>query len=235
MSRFVSEEAREDLNELLHLAQIRAFATADRGDKLALVTLLLLGAEVWMRNSSYPEMVEATNRELLDEDPNVRAALNAELGFDATDAITVLQACHGLQEDGMNNRMDAMRSAVLSAMAATQAGQPNGELIDLAGSSLMSMFEPGADEVTVTVEDIAAHTGISGERVEAVVGRFRLDLGSATPAEVVDAFMTGRNPMRTRPLVQAESGRLMLPHSALNVFAVRENLEDHLKTEPLRV
>ncbi|MFC5886570.1 preprotein translocase subunit SecA [Kitasatospora sp. CM 4170] len=230
MSRFVSEEAREDLDRLLRLAQIRAFAAVDRADKLALVTLLLRGAEVWMRNSSYPEMVEATNRELLDGDPNVRAALNAELGFDATDAIAVLEACHDLQEDGMNSRMDAMRNTILSAMAATQAGQPDGELKDLARSSFMSMFEPGADEVTVTVDDIAAHTGISGERVEAVVERFRLDLGSATPAQVVDAFTSGRNPMRTRPLVQTENGRLMLPHSALNVFAVRENLEDHLKT-----
>ncbi|MDT0421120.1 preprotein translocase subunit SecA [Streptomyces evansiae] len=229
MSRFVSEEVRKGLDEILRLAQIRAFAAADRADKLALVTLLLRGAEVWMRNSSYPEMVEATNRELLDGDPNVRASLNAELGFDATDAVAVLEACHDLQVDGMNNRIDAMRGAVLRAMAATHAGQVDGELKDLARSSLMSMFEPGADDVTVTVDAIAAHTGISGKRVEAVVERFRLDLGSATPAEVVDAFMTGRNPMRTRPLVQAENGRLMLPHSALNVFAVRENLEDHLK------
>lgn len=230
MSRFVSEEAKEHLNGLLRLAQIRAFAAADPADKLALVTLLLRGSEVWMRNSSYPEMVEATNRELLDGDPNVRAALNAELGFDATDAIAVLEACHDLQMDGMNNRIDAMRSAVLSAMAATDAGQVDGEANDLARSSLMSMFEPSADEVTVTVDDIATHTDISGERVEAVVERFRLDLGGATPKEVIDAFVTGRNPMRTRPLVQAENGRLMLPHSALNVFAVRENLEDHLKT-----
>lgn len=64
------------------------------------------------------------------------------------------------------------------------------------------------------------------ERVRAVVERFRLDLGTASSADVIDAFTTDRNPMRTRPLIVAGNGRLMLPHPALNVFAVRENLEE---------
>ncbi|MFI0777337.1 hypothetical protein [Streptomyces sp. NPDC021212] len=66
--------------------------------------------------------------------------------------------------------------------------------------------------------------------VRAVVERFPLDLGTADPAEVIDAFTTGKNPMRARPLIVSTSGRLMLPHPALNVIAVRENLEEHLKT-----
>ncbi|WP_406294354.1 preprotein translocase subunit SecA [Embleya sp. NBC_00888] len=206
MSQFVSE-AKEELDALLRLAHMRAFAAIDSNDKLAMVSLLIQGAEVHMRNSSYPEMVAVTNRALLDGEPNVHAALIAELGFDANDALAVLEACHDLQLRHMNERMT-----------------------ELARSGFMSMFEPAADEVTVAVGDIVAHTGIAEERVHAVVESFRLDLGTASPAEVVHAFTTGKNPMRVRPLVVAGNGRIMLAHSALNVFSVRENLEEHLKT-----
>ena len=229
MSAFISD-VREELDTLLHLAQLRSFVTVDPADKLAMVSMLIRGAEIWMRNSSYPEMVEATNLALLDGDPAVRAALNAELGFDATDALAVLNACHDQQEVGMNDRIDAMRAVMSRAMMSTQNGDPDRELLEGARSSLMAFFEPDADAATVTIEAVTASTGVAEERVRAVIKRFCLDLGTASPAEVVDAFVTGKNPMRTRPLIVSDNGRIMLPHNALNVFAVRENLEEHLKT-----
>jgi hypothetical protein len=228
MSHFVSE-ALSELDRLLHLAQLRSFASADPTDKLALVSLLIQGGEVWMRNSSYPEMVEATNGALLDGDPNVRNALLAELGFDATDALAVLNACHDLQEIAMNHRIDTMRSTMLQAMAATEAGRTDNALMERARSSLMTMFEPEANDVTVSVADIASHTGIPEGRVRAVIERFRLDLAEATPVQVVDAFSTGKNPLRARPLIVCANDRVVLPHPALHVSAVRENLEEHLK------
>ncbi|MET9462931.1 preprotein translocase subunit SecA [Streptomyces canus] len=228
MSHFVSE-ALSELDRLLHLAQLRSFASADPADKLALVSLLIQGSEVWMRNSSYPEMVEATNGALLDGDPNVRSTLLAELGFDATDALAVLNACHDLQEIAMNHRIDAMRDTMLQAMAATDAGRTDNALMERARSSLMTMFEPEADDVSVSVADIASHTGIPKDRVRAVIEQFRLDLAEATPVQVVDAFSTGKNPLRARPLIVCANDRVLLPHPALHVAAVRENLEEHLK------
>ncbi|MFI6082518.1 preprotein translocase subunit SecA [Streptomyces sp. NPDC051217] len=225
MSHFVSD-AREELDKLLHLAQLRSLAGADRNDKLALVSLLIQGGEVWMRNSSYPEMVETTNRALLDGEPNVRAALVAELGFDSSDALTVLDACHDIQIASMNGRMDAMRSTMLQAMA---SGKADDALMERARSGFMTMFEPDADAASVAVEDVVAHTGVLEERVRAVIERFRLDLGETSTAQVVDAFSTGKNPLRVRPLIVGANGRMILPHPALNVFAVRENLEEHLK------
>lgn len=226
MSHFVSE-AKDELNRILHLSQLRSFAITDPKDNLALVSLLVRGAEVWMRNSSYPEMVETTNLILLDGNPNVRAALQNQLGFDATDALTVLNACHHLQEAGLNRRLKAMGEAVDDAMV---KGRADGRLMEFARTSLMSMFEPDADQATIAIDDIVVHTGITVNVVRAVVERFRLDLGTASPGDVIVAFATGKNPMRTRPLIVGDGGRLMLPHPALNVFAVRESLEEHLKT-----
>ncbi|MEU7212594.1 preprotein translocase subunit SecA [Streptomyces sp. NPDC044989] len=229
MSHFISE-AKEQLVALLHLAQLRSFATVDRTNKLAVMSLLIQGTEVWIRNPSYPEMVEATNLALLDGDPIVRAALNVELGFDSTDALAVLNACHHLQQVNMNGRMEAMAMAAENAIASTRDDELNPELTELARAGFVSLFEPSADEATVAIEDVAAHTGIAEERVRAVVGRFRLDLGTTTPAEVIDKFTVGNNPLRMRPLIASDSARIMLPHPVLSVVAVRENLEVHLKT-----
>jgi len=228
MSHFVSG-AKEGLNKILYLAELRSFARADPTDKFALVSLFIRGAEVWMRNPSYPEMVEETNLALLDGVESVRAALQAHLGFNATDAVAVLDACHDLQQDRLNNRIEAMGNAVLDAMAAEEEGRAARQLREQAMLSVTSLFEPPAEQATVTINDIVAHTGLAEECVRAVVERFRLDLATDSPTDVVEAFTSGRNPLRTRPLIVGADGRLMLPHPALNVFAVRENLEEHLK------
>lgn len=229
MSGFVSD-AKDELDALLHLAQLRTFIAVDPNDKLAMVSLLIRASEVLMRNPSYPTMLAATNLELFDDDPIVRTALKEEVGFDASDAQAVLNACDHLQHVNMNDRMDAMRQTTSNAMSVVGGGEPDEELKDLLRTAFMSMFEPDADKATVAIEDIVAHTGVAEEAVAAVIERFRVDFGTDTVAEVVDAFTTGKNPMRTRPLIISDTGRVMLPHNALNAVAVRENLEEHLKT-----
>ncbi|WP_327371522.1 hypothetical protein [Streptomyces sp. NBC_01217] len=97
---------------------------------------------------------------LLDGNPDVCAALQKQLGFDGTDALAAL---------------NAMGDAVHDAMAKEHA---DNRLMELARTSPMSMSEPDADQATVAIDDIAAHTGITAERVRAVVERFRLDVPS---------------------------------------------------------
>jgi hypothetical protein len=229
MSGFLSE-AKDEIANLLRLAQLRRLLAVDPNDKLALVSALIQGAEIWIRNPSYQEMVQSTVLALFDGDPTVRAALDNELGFDATDAVAVLNACHDLQLDSMNDRFNAMSEATMNAMNSPHGDAPDTELAKIAMSAIVSAFEPEADRATVAIDDVVARTGIAEKRVHAVVKRFRLELESATPAEVVEAFSAGRNPLRTRPLVVSDDGRIMLPHSMLNPVAVRESLEEHLKT-----
>lgn len=232
MNQFVSE-AKDEIERLLHLALLRSIVAVKPEDKYAAVSLLIRSSEVLVRNPSYPEMAEVTNRALLDGDPNVRAVLNTELGFNAADALAVLNACHHLQEVGMNDRMKVMRETMREAMASTEGGEPDPRLAERAWTGLTSVFTPNATQATVTMADIAAETGTTEARVGAVVERLRLDLGTATPAEVVEAFTTGKNPLRTRPLIVTGNGRMMLPHPALSMTAVRENLEEHLKGSPV--
>jgi len=226
----VVAEAKEDLAALVRLAQFRSAAQADPTDKMSLVSLLIQGSEVSVRNLSYPEMVTKTNLALLDGEPRVRAALRAELGFEAGEALAVLNACHELQMSSLNARGQAMAATMSAATASAEGKEPDPELLERAGEVFNSVFEPESVDATVPFDELVKYTGIPESRVRAVIERFRLDIGASSVADVVDAFVTGNNPLRSRPLIVTAGERVMLPHNALNTFALRENLEEYLKT-----
>ncbi|WP_146215784.1 preprotein translocase subunit SecA [Cryobacterium arcticum] len=229
MSEFVAG-AKEELNALLRLAQFRAAAQADPTDKMSMVSLLIQGSEIWVRNLSYPEMVSETNLALLDGDSVIQAALTTGLGFNAGEALAILNACHDLQMVALNARREAMAVTMSTMIDSGEGTEHDPELVKSARETFNSVFEPEARDVTVTASELAECTGISETRVRAVIERFRLDLGASSVSDVVDAFVTGNNPMRSRPLIIAAEDRVMLAHNALNTFAVRENLEEYLKT-----
>lgn len=225
MSQFI-HESMEKLMELFHLAELRAVALLNPDDTLGGISLLVHGSEIWIRNTSYPEMVATTNLELLDGQPEVRATLVAELGFDAHDALVVLDACHDAQMERMNERG---RAWVDSTNAAENAAVPTPELLKRASEAFFDVFEPNADAATVSLEELVTRAGLPEARVLAVVDRFRLDLSGMSSVEVADAFLIGNNPLRTRPLIVTRENRLMLPHNAMNLTSLRENIEEHLK------
>lgn len=229
MSHFVSE-VRSDLDNLLTLSQLRAMAENSTPDKLAMISTLVRGSEVWVRNTSYPDRIETTLLELFDGYPEVRQALVAGLGFCAADAFAVLEGCHKVQQDKMNLRMQDMFGSINAARATVTGDSLDPAVREATLAKWDAAWEPEAGAVTVGVDEIVAATGQPEDRVRSVVDRFRLDLGSATPMEVVSDFVAGRNPLRTRPLVIAEDGRVLLPHNALTAGAIRENLEQYLKS-----
>jgi len=228
MSHFVTQAA-DRLNALLELSQLRAIAAADPTDRLIMIALLLRGSQVFVRHTSYAELVEETVVQLLDSAATVRAALNAELGFDATDALAVLNACHDGQQANLNARGQGFAD-VMNVLLPQAQGEPTDEMRTAFQTSFGNLFEPDVERSTVSVDKVVVQSGVAEDRVRAVIERFHLDLRSATPAEVVEAFMSGNNPMRSHPLVVTADGRLMLPHSMLTVDAVKENLEEHLKS-----
>lgn len=227
MCNFVTKAA-ERLGALLQLSHLRAVAASDTTDRLVMIALILRGSQVYVRHTSYAELVEETVVQLLDGDAAVRTALNDELGFDATDAIAVLKACHDVQQAKLNERGQAFADAMNILMPQAQ-GEPTDELRTAFQTATGNLFEPDVEGSTVSLGEVVGQSGVAEDRVRAIIDRFRLDLNSATPAEVVDAFMSGNNPMRTHPLAVTADGRLMLPHNVLTVDAVKENLEEYLK------
>lgn len=242
MSGFI-DHAKEDIDLLLNLSHLRAAMTADRSDKLAFVSMLVRGSQVMVRNTSYADMVESTVLDILDGDPSVRAELVSGLGFDAHDAVQVLTAVHNLQQDQVNDRGEAFvetlnQLGVTAHDATHREGKGPEEFTDELKAQLRATwlqaigryFEPDPDASTVSITDVAAVTGMAEALVRTVVDRFTVDVVGRTPAEVVQAFTAGDNPMRPRPLIKADGGdRVLLPHHTLSVDAVKENLEQYLK------
>jgi len=226
VTNLVNGEVLPAIDLILHLAQLLEIAQTDRNDPLAYVAVLMRGAEVYVRNNSYPEMVEELHTELFAH-PDVVAALRATLGFSAADALSTLQVCHDMQVDGLNARMQGMFGLVESAMREGSAvGNPNADAVREAWTAA---WEPSGIGSVVTVAALAARTGLPVQRTQAVVDFFTLDLGETSPLEVASEFARGGNPLRTNPILAFDGG-VMLVHNAHTLGAVRENLEQHLKT-----
>jgi translation initiation factor IF-1 len=197
---------------LIQLAQVRAALTHDPSDRLAPIAVKMRGAEVWMRNTSYPDRVEVTVRELF-ADPTVVAALNAGLGFDADTALRVLGACHQLQVDALNDRTVLWRDR----MAATMQAHPNGLNAEQRNDALRdwnTFWDPETATVAVAAAQIATQTSLSVGRVEAVLTTFAFDPSEWTPKALVGAYTSGNNPLRTHPVIDVGAGRYMALHNS---------------------
>ena len=242
MSHFISH-VKEDLDLLLNLSHLRAAMTVNRSDKLAFISMMMRGSQVLVRNSSYPDMAERTVTDLLDGDADVRAQLVSGLGFDAHDAIQVLTAVHKSQQDQLNDR-GVDFAAALNTIGdpdemgydrwSQEPGEPSDELKVQMSARLLeavgSFFEPDLEASTVPVAKIVDETGLEEGRVRAIVERFTVDIAGRSAGDVVDAFTTGDNPFRPRPFVAAGGDRVLLPHHTLSADAVKENLEEYLKS-----
>lgn len=242
MSHFISH-AKDDLDLLLNLSHLRAAMTVDRSDKLALISMLVRASQVMVRNTSYADMAERTVTDLLDGEADVRAELTSGLGFDAHDAIRFLTAVHKIPQDQLNERGEDFADALndlrdVAETATNREGHepedPSDELkVRLSArwlEAVGTLFEPVPEASTVTVAKIVAETGLGEGRVRAIVERFTVNIAGQSPAGVVDAFTAGDNPLRPRPLIAASGDRLLLPHHTLSAEAVKENLEEYLKS-----
>lgn len=227
MSHFVSEAA-DHLNAMLELAQLRGMEASDSSDTLLTIASRLRSSLVFVRQTSYTDMVRRTMVELFDGDPRVRASLNTELGFDASDALAVLTACHDVQLAKMNARGEVFANE-MNVLMSQEGAEPTTQGREAFLKAVREMFEPNLDSSTVGVDELVTRSGLPENRVRSVIERFHLNLASAAPVDVVNAFMAGNNPMRAHPLVVTSDGRSLLPHDVLAVEAVKENLEQHLK------
>ncbi|WP_181436702.1 MULTISPECIES: hypothetical protein [unclassified Curtobacterium] len=224
------------VGEVIELAQARQMivdrekATSDI-DSLSFMTQ---SASVWIRSTSYPDMVKPTYLALFGG-VEVRSALRANFGFDADEAIRVLESLHALQVEAMNDRVEIYLRAMASAYGDAQNGQsmPD-ETNKLRLRALHNRaWQPSADSVAFSPERVALAAGVEETVARAVLDHFAPDTGSATPREILDAFVGGDNELRTNPVIRTRLGGYLLVHDALVLPAIRENLEQELKGLPV--
>ncbi|MDR1187445.1 MAG: hypothetical protein LBK95_08315 [Bifidobacteriaceae bacterium] len=227
------QDWKKKCRDLLDVLQIELIARAKLADDPALAKIQFATSlrELWLRNSSYPEIVGATLLELFGE-PETEATLRGALGFTAAEAVTVLDAVHDTQVLRWNRRMEAGFPALNEL---TEAAQEKGST-DPAGPEAQrfrevwaSIWSPDRSEVAVTPQDASDVCGVPLEIAALVFAAFRLEPPDLRPADLARAFVVGDNPWRTKPLLVGEDGAGMLVHHALNLQAVRETCERILR------
>jgi len=222
-------ESLPHMDRLLQLAQARQILTTESIDALGMIAVKMRAAEVWMRNTSYPDRVAITLHQLFDGS-QITATLHSDLGFDADQALQVLDSCHALQVAQLNDRMRQFRTSFDGARLAIRPSNPDPTLLALARNAWTTFWDGETAAVTVTVAAIGADTGLDETVVEAVLRYFTLDIDDWSPRQAVEEFISGNNPLRTHPVIRTPDGRAMLVHNAQVLNAIRENLEQHLKT-----
>lgn len=225
----------ESVGLVIELVQMRTLmSVSDRpADDLDLLAFSARSTSVWIRSTSYPDMVQSTYDALFGQE-EVRDALTAHLGFNEGDAVAVLACLHDLQVARMNDRLEAGFRSLFDAYEASGRGamSPDAETRNQARAANNVGWQPTADLVAIPSAEIADSLGRDVAVVEAVLNRFALNLGGSTARESLEAFIGGDNPLRTNPVVRTRRGTFMLVHDSLVSPAIRENLEQELKALP---
>ena len=176
----------ETVDAILHLEQAKALLDRDPEDEIGFITAKVRGAEVWMRNSSYPDQVEITVRELFANE-DIDQALKADLGFGVDEAFRALQGCYEMQVDRFSARIDKWRDNMTGAMQAHPQGLNEEERAHWIGQ-WQDFWEPESQFVTVSAQEVADYTGLDSATAQAVFEFFAMDLSGSTPRSVIDAL-----------------------------------------------
>lgn len=220
--------------QLLTVAQIEVMArmhVSGDSEPLAKIQLSTIFREVWMRQSSYPDMVESTLRDLFGIS-SVEVAMRASVRFTALEALSVLGTVHGLQTDAWNRRLEKTFTLLDGLMIGGEdlrgVAEDDPRVMEFRGS-WVSAWNAKHEEIAISPELISERSGVAIDAVMAVVDAFRYRPSGRTVTENVLAFASGDNPWRTNPLLVDSAGRVLLLHDAMNVSAVRENCEQLLR------
>ncbi|WP_155846841.1 preprotein translocase subunit SecA [Arthrobacter sp. 131MFCol6.1] len=212
------------VERILQLAHLLQIAESEPDEPLAMLGAMMRGSELWVRNSSYPEMVVETLSQLFGT-PEISQQLKADLGFDARDAVQVLDSCHELQVDRLNIR----RRRLFEASELRDGVEVGVEVLVEAFEAWKDAFEPSVELVSVTIAEICEETNLPESVVTAVLDFFSFNPRDRSAHQLVDDFIAGINQLRSHPVMRSKSDAAMLVHGAHVLPAVRERLEKHLK------
>lgn len=220
--------------QLLTVAGIDVMARAHlsgNSEPLTKIQLSTSFREVWMRQSSYPDMVARTLRDLFGT-PTVEEAMRAVVGFTALESLAVLDTIHDLQTESWNRRLEKtftlLDGLVASGEDPRDVAHDDPRSIEFR-ESWASAWNAKHAEVAISPESVSASSGVSIDATRAVIDAFRFTPPARSVVDNILAFASGDNPWRTNPLLVDREGAVVLLHDAMNLPAVRENSEQLLR------
>lgn len=241
--RGIVEAARSGVDAGSMVVALRSGAEQD--DAAALVQGALL-REVFVRNLSYPHMVDDTLAGLFD-DRVTEAACRSAIGVSVTEIRSVFNAAIEAQSAAFADRTAKMLEVMqlVSAERAKQTQQgsssqdhPDGDPLGDESEAdprarvrtlLEESVGPRSYASVLRYDDLATRAGVSRQVVVDVVDLFATDMRVREPAEAVEDLFEGRSPFRTRPLLRADDRTTVIVDPVLLTPAIRERVEAGLK------
>lgn len=228
----IMDEVLRLANELVDAgAMVALFTTMAEPDALAQIGLGAVLREIHVRNLAYPHMVEDTLKALFDG-PIVSQHLHRLLGFDCADARSVFAALQELHETAWAQRFEALdgvlklwKETTTGAVTFTDQRREHGRAL------WDSVWQRPGDCSTPSDQEVATAAQRTSDVVRRVRDAFSTYMTPATPEDAALTFLEGASTFRTRPLVADPGGDTATVHGGLLTPAIRERLEEALKTD----
>ncbi|MGF1668197.1 MAG: hypothetical protein ACFCVC_18210 [Acidimicrobiia bacterium] len=238
------DDLRAACREIVDVASmgllLDAVTASDDQAKLAMSAAL---REVFVRNLTYDHMLTDTLAGLFDA-PAVEIACRDAIGCTAAEVRAVVSALQEMHAENWHERLAAAAELIAFVMdthgawvAATEgaeaAGDPFPGIEDEDRERACALYDAAwdrpAEASLVDAIAISDRTGLSSEVVSRVIELLSQPMSIGDPLAAAEAFISGRTPYRTRPLLSDPDGSVMAIHESLLLAAIRDRLEETLK------
>ncbi|MGW5153207.1 hypothetical protein [Rhodococcus koreensis] len=183
--------------------------------------------EIFVRNPSYPHMVDDTLTDLFDE-PTIEDLCRSAIGCTVRQIRQVFAAMRELYREVWQSRATAWAEIA-------EAGVSNATIASDVPQHVPDHLRRMADDKSayprMTTADIASRSTLSTETAQTVLDLFTTPLTDRAPGEVAVDFFRGKSPLRTQPVLRAPDGTYAVPHDTLFVHSIRERIETALKQD----
>ncbi|WP_354541440.1 hypothetical protein [Rhodococcus sp. OAS809] len=181
--------------------------------------------EIFVRNPSYPHMVEETLADLFD-DPAVEELCRSVIGCTVQQIRQVFAAIRELYREVWESR--AIAWADIASTGVSNTTTPS-DVPQYTLDHLRRLADDRSIYPRMTTADIASRSALSIETAQTVLDLFTAPLTDRAPGEVAVDFFRGKSPLRTQPILRAPDGTYAVPHDALFVHSIRDRVETALK------
>jgi hypothetical protein len=205
------------------------FTFAQTQDPMARIGFGTVLREAFLRNTSYPHMVEDTLTELFS-DPIVEAECIRVLGFTVANVRAVFGELIERHSEAWEVRFDAFRQ--VGRYAQEYPSGPPPAVRDHATELLNSVWANAGDASTFDATQLATAVSLPTRVVESVMNAFAYTMSPDLSTTLALRYFEGGSPFRVRPILRdPTSGTAVFVHQGLLVPAVREAIEQALKSD----
>ena len=227
-------------SDLIDLTMVRKLLVAhEQGDARDALAFVANSRELFVRSPTYEHIAERTLN-LLFGDPQLVQVCEEQLGFTALQACDLFKAIDDRIVDSLREYTN--RHKRFADMAESHLGysmDASGELPELENipqsvTALMrdafdKLWFPIPAESTFLPSDLVIATGLPIETVDKFLSTFTYVPPAADAGELILEAVEGPSPLRTCPILLDDEGRRFLVHSGIDIYAIREVIEERLK------